>query len=196
MKLDIRFTSRPLEELWSQAVVVLVFKTPDISSGTLTGLNEKMTGTLKGLLLTGKWTGERGEKILIATQNMIKADKLFLYGIGPVSEFNNSILEDEIRNVGNSLDKIGVKDFGIHIPPAEGLEREYQIHLESALKNLTEILLNRHKDDPDYLLKIIVYIEEIHLDIVDSLTKRLRKEFSPVLDFSIIFDNRQRSQAA
>jgi hypothetical protein len=196
MKLDIRFSSRPLEELWSQAIVVLVFKTPDISSGALTGLNEKMTGTLKGLLLTGKWTGDRGEKLLIATQSMIRADKLFLYGLGPVSEFNSSVLGAEIRIVGNSLDRIGVRDFGIHIPPAEGLEQKYQIHLESALKNLTETLINRHEDDPDYLLKIIVYMEEIHLGIVESLIKRLRKFFSPISDFSIIFDNRLRHQAA
>jgi hypothetical protein len=196
MKLDIRFSNRPLEELWSQAVVALVFKTPDISSGALTGLNEKMTGALKKLLLTDKWTGDRGEKLLIATQNMIRADKLFLYGLGPVSEFNKSVLEDEIRNVGDSLDKMGIKDFGIHIPSAQGLAKKYQIHLESALKNLTEVLLNRHEDDPDYLLKIIIYMEETHLKIVDNLIKRLRQYFSPTLNFSIIFNNRQRPRAA
>ncbi len=196
MKLDIRFSSRPLEDLWSQAVVGLVFKMPDIASGALAGLNKKMIGTLHELFLSGKWTGDRGEKLLIATQNMIRSDKLFLYGLGPIDEFSDSVLEDEIRNVARSLDKICIRDFGIHLPVVKGLEREYPFILEFALIKIAEELLCKHQNDPDYFLKIIVFMEDLYLDMAGGVIERLRKYFSPDLIFSIIIDSRPKEMAA
>ena len=46
MKLDLRFSERPLEDIWCQAVVALVFQKPNLAGGVLSGLNEKMVGFL------------------------------------------------------------------------------------------------------------------------------------------------------
>jgi hypothetical protein len=92
MRLDLRFSTRPLEDLWCQAVAVLVFQGPSMEKGVLSGLNKKMSGFLTNLVEKGLWTGETGENFLLATQNMIKAEKVVLHGMGPKTQFNEEIL--------------------------------------------------------------------------------------------------------
>ena len=81
MKLDLRFSDRPLESLWCQAVAALVFRGPDLTEGALFGLNEKMAGFLSDLQERGFWTGRRGESILVASQDAIRAEKILLKGL-------------------------------------------------------------------------------------------------------------------
>ena len=136
MKPDIRFTDRPLEDLWCQAVIVLIFQNPSMKTDVLSSLNEKMTGTMANILEGGRWTGNRGEDFLFAGEDMIKSDKLLFHGLGPISEFSTSILEEELWNLGSTLDKLGVSDFGINVPVIHGLETGYGSHLELSARSL------------------------------------------------------------
>jgi len=192
MRPDIRFSDRPLEDLWCQAVTVLVFQRPSINMDTLSSLNRKMTGTLTNILESERWTGKRGENFLIATNNMIKADKLLFRGLGPRSKFSTSVLKKEVGNLGSTLDKLGVSEFGIHIPVTEGLEVEYGSHLELSAKSLLKTYFINHKDEPDFNLKIIFSLEIKFMDILDPIIKRLKRYLKPLPDFSIIIDNKNR----
>jgi hypothetical protein len=162
----------------------------------LSSLNNKMTGTLGNILERDAWTGERGEKFLIATQNTIRADKLLFYGLGPNSEFEVSILEEEVSNLGIALDKMGVSDFGIHVPVAEGFEHQYGYHLELSTSNLVKAFYKKHSDDPGFILKIIFSVEKDFIDILDSVAGRLRKHLRPVQDFTIIIDPMSKGRDA
>jgi hypothetical protein len=188
MRLDIRFSNRPLEDLWCQAVTALVFQTPSITEGVFFNLNRKMTGALENILRRDAWTGDRGEKLLIATQNMIRADKLLFHGLGTGSEFKVAILEEEVYSLGMTLDKMGVSDFGIYVPVVKGLEGQYGYHLELSTSNLVKTFYKRHGKDPDFILKIIFSVEKDFLDILDSVVTRLRKHLQPIRDFTIIID--------
>ena len=188
MRLDLRFSERPLEDLWCQAVTALVFQRPEVTKGALSGLNDKMAGSLADLVEKEIWTGKRGESFLLASQNMINSEKLLFYGLGQGQDYDNSILEHGIRELGSTLDKIGVNEFGIHIPVAEGVEEEYDSHIELSARHIVEPFFKNHNNDPDFLLKIINSVESDHMDIIAQVEKRLRKHFTPILDFSIIID--------
>ncbi|HJX34988.1 MAG TPA: hypothetical protein VJ373_07410 [Desulfatiglandales bacterium] len=188
MKPDIRFTDRPLEDLWCQAVTVLVFQSPSVKMDVLSGLNEKMTGTMANILEGGRWTGNRGEDFLFAGEDMIKSDKLLFHGLGPISEFSTSLLEEELWNLGSTLDKLGVNDFGIHVPVIHGLEAGYGSHLELSAKSLLKRYYEKHKDEPDYHLKIIFSVGIKFMDILDPVVERLRSYLDSIPDFSIIID--------
>ncbi len=191
-----RFSCRPLEELWSQALVVPVYSPPDISSGVLVGLDGKLVGTLEGLLASGRWNGERGEKFLIATQNMIKSDKIILYGLGPLTELNEKLMDEEIHNIGNTIDKLGISDFGFNLPHPRGLNLEYPNLLGRALKSLIGLFTERHEYDSEYFLKIIVFVEENDLGLIDTVIDGLRRSFFNLSGFSIIYDQKPGSRAA
>jgi len=195
MRPDIRFTDRPLEDLWCQAVTALVFQSPSMKMDVLSSLNEKMTGIMANILEDGRWTGEKGEDFLFATEDMIKSDKLLFHGLGLRSEFSISLLEEEVGNLGSTLDKLGVSEFGIHVPVTEGLEVEYGSHIELSAKSLLNAYYKNHKDEPDFNLKMIFSVGIKFMDILDPVVERLRRYLDPMPDYSIIIDkNRTQIQ--
>jgi hypothetical protein len=194
MRPDIRFSDRPLEDIWCQAVSVLVFQRPSINMGALSSLDRKMIGGLSKLLEDERWTGDRGENFLFATQNMIKADKLLFHGLGPQSEFSTSVLKEEAGKLGNTLDKLGINEFGVHVPVTEGLEAEYASHIEASAKGLLKAYYRNHKDEQDFDLKIIFTMETRFMDMLDYIVERLRKYLRKMPDSSIIIDNKSRAR--
>jgi hypothetical protein len=188
MKLDLRFLNRPVEDLWCQAIVLLVFQGPSIVNEVLLNINDKMGGSLSDIINMGVWTGERGENFLLATQDAIRADKLMMRGLGPEGEFGIEVLIKEISETGSVLDRMGVKEFGINLPSADGRVSEYGLYLETAAIGLVEAFYNRHRDDPDFLLKIFFSIDKDSMNAVDPLIKRLKENMRPGLDFSVISD--------
>jgi len=188
MKLDLRFLNRHIEDLWCQAIVLLVFKEPNILTGVLSTLNYKLGGSLGGILGAGLWTGERGENFLLATQDAIRADKLLMRGVGPDRTFGIEVLIKEISETASVLDRMGISEFGINIPPAEGRDNEYGLYLEMATAYMVETFYNNHKDDPDFLLKIFFSVEKDFIIVLDPVIDRIKENMRPGLEFSIISD--------
>lgn len=186
MRLDLRFSDRPLESLWCEAVVALVFQGPDLLGGMLSGLNDKMTGFLTYLEEKGFWTGTRGETILLASQDAIRADKILLKGLGESADYDTKDLADQVREVSATFDKIDIREFGIHIPIVERLEEEYPNHLELSARHLVDPFLQNHQNEPDFMLKIIFSVEKCTRDILNPVASRLREYFVSLLDFSIV----------
>jgi hypothetical protein len=188
MRIDIRFTKRPLEDLWCQAVVLLIFKGQGTASKVLGDVNKKMGGSIDSLISSGLWDGESGEKMLLATQSAIRSDKVLLHGMGQVSEYSIKVLRREIYDIGLSLKKINVNEFGIHIPRVEGFERYYGLHIETAVKFFSKIYLKEYKDLPDYILKVLFSVEKNDIAILGKTAEKLKKYFSPLSDCSILVE--------
>lgn len=188
MRLDLRFTRRPVEDLWCQAIVALVFQDGDIISGAVSRLNDKMAGALSNLARKKLWSGARDEKTLLAGENMIKADKLLLYGLGKDSDFDTESLEGCINRLALCLDKMGINDFGLHLPAVKGFESRYPQELEIASKGLVALFLESHELKTDFLLKIVFSVDDGMTIILPQVEARLREYFINVLDFSIIID--------
>jgi hypothetical protein len=188
MKLDIRFVNRPLEDLWCQALVLLVFQGPSILNGVLSNINDKLGGSLNDIIKAGLWTGEQGENFLIATQDAVRAEKLLMRGVGPEETFGIETLIKEISATGVVLDKLGIREFGINIPSVSGNENEYGLYLEAATVHLLETFVNNHSADPDFLLKIFFSIDKDFMNMVEPVIKRLRKKIRHGLECSIISD--------
>ncbi|HBF42149.1 MAG TPA: hypothetical protein DDW42_00690 [Desulfobacteraceae bacterium] len=188
MKLDLRFTSRTLEELWCQIVIALVFQGPIEKTGGISGLDAKTSGYLTYLWKTGFWTGASGDTLLLASQNMIKADKILLKGLGVSSNYSTEIFSKRIKEVGCNIEGMGINDIGIHIPVIKGFETDFGSQLESACVNLVDAFFIGHKDDPDFLLKIVVSIDGSFIGDLTYVVPFLRNDLDSRLDNTIIFD--------
>ena len=188
MRIDIRFTKRPLEDLWCQAVALLIFKGQGTTSKVLENVNKKMSGSIERLISSGLWDGESGEKMLLATQSAIRSDKVLLHGMGQVSEYSIKVLKREIYDIGLSLKKINVNEFGIHIPKVEGFERYYGLHIETAVKYFSKLYLKQYKDLPDYILKVLFSVEKNDIALLEKTAEKLRKYFSPLSACSILVE--------
>lgn len=188
MKLDLRFSDRPLEDLLCQAVAALVFQRPHVTESVLSGLNGKMGGALADLEEKGIWTGAKGENVLLASQGTIGAEKILLRGLGQRSEWDVSLLSDGIMALGSALDKIEIKEFGIQIPFVENLEGEYISHLELSARHVAGPFLENHRSESDYVLKTIFSVQNDFADPLYSMVNRLKEYFRPLLDFSVIIE--------
>lgn len=188
MKLDLRFINRPIEDLWCQAAVLLVFQYPDIEEGVFPGINRKMGGSLSDILNAGVWTGERGETFLLATQDAIRAGKLLMRGLGAEGSFDAEVLKKEAAETGTALDRMGIREFAVNIPSPDGHRHKYKKYLELAAVGIIQSFLNKHRDDPDFLLKVFFTIDDGLMDAVDPVMNRLRENMGPELEFSIISD--------
>lgn len=186
MRLDLRFSNRPIEDLWCQALLALVLQRPGLVRGRLSGLNEKMTGFLTHLEESGFWTAKKGETLLLASQNRIKADKVLLKGLGGRDEYNTPLMGDQVREASAIFDRIDVREFGIHIPMVEGFEEEYPAQLDLASRQMVSPFLENHQKEPDFLLKVIFSVEKCTTDILNPVAARLREYFLPLLEFSIV----------
>ena len=188
MKLDLRFTNRPLEELWCQAVVILSFKVQDKLPPFLDSIDKKMTGSISNLVQSGIWSGECSDKLLFATQNSIKADKLLIHGLGEESKYSIDLLKNETGNVGNTLVKMGITELGFQMPEIPVYKSEFDVHIETATKNIAWVFFEKYKDDPDFILKMYISITNDYMKMAEKVANRLRRYFSPLTDLSIILD--------
>jgi len=188
MILDLRFINRPIEDLWCQAAVLLVFQSPDIENGVLSGINRKMGGSLSDILNAGVWTGERGETFLLATQDAIRSGKLLMRGLGPESSFDSEVLKKESSETGYVLDRMGISEFAVNIPYPDGRKGEYSIYLETAAASLIETFTNKYKNDPDFLLKVFFTIDDELLNAVDPVMRKLGENIGEGPEVSVICD--------
>jgi hypothetical protein len=194
MKLDLRFSDRPLESLWCQAVAALVFQGPNLTEGALSGLNEKMAKFLSHLQEKGFWTASRGETVLLASQDAIRAEKILLKGLGESTDYDKHLLVSHIREVGSTFNKMEIKEFGIHIPVLEGSEEKHASHLEMCARQVVNPFFQDHRGESDFVLKIIFSVENCTDEILGPVAGRLREYFDLQADFSVVIDLESEKQ--
>jgi len=188
MKLDLRFTARPLEALWCDTVVALVFQSPSRFGRGVSGLDLKTSGVLTRLRQQGFLTGENGETLLIAAQNMIRADKILLKGLGLHSDYGVECLSKRTIELGNTLLRMAINDIAMQIPVAEDSTPAHSAYIESACTQLVDCFLMKHEKNDNFILKIVVTSDEPWGHDFESTIRHLKEYFMSKLDYTIIID--------
>ena len=195
MRLDLRFSERPPDSLWCEAVVVFVFQRRFLTLGLLSGLDAKMGGLLGRLEKAGFWTGTLQEDLLLASQGGVKAEKILLCGLGPSAGCEFPCVAGQVERVGEVLEKMHLSDLAVHIPMLEGEETDYSSHLEQSAERLAAPFLRAHHGSPDYLLKVVFSMERIFDGSLFPVAERLRDRFGREFDISVVIE-RDRWDAA
>jgi len=185
MRLELRFSKRPLEGLSCQAVVIPAFSDPNLPKGDLSALYDRMTGLWPDLEKAGFWAGTPGETLLLASQGVIGADKILFKGLGERAVFDTIDLTDRMAEVGATLDGIGVREFGIHIPVVADSDEAHASHLELAARHLVEPFLEHHRSEAGFMLKITFYVGAYPSAMLTPVILRLRTAFSSVQNLFI-----------
>jgi hypothetical protein len=188
MKLDLRFTARPLEDVWCDTVIGFVFQDSIGNGNGVPGLDAKTSGALSKLGEKGFWTGVEGETLLLPSQDMIKADKILLQGLGVQSDYSINFLAEKIEALCSTLERMAVNDISIRIPVKGGEESEYPSYVEAACKHLVDFFLPRHQEEAGFLLKLIVSLDDMFLADLEPTIRQLKEHFESRLDYTIVFD--------
>ena len=185
MRLELRFSKRPLEGLTCQAIVITAFNDPDWPKGDLVALYDRMKNLWPDLEKTGFWAGAPGETLLLASQGVIGADKILFKGLGERAVFDTIDLTDRVAEVGATLDGIGVREFGIRIPVVADSDEAHASHLELAACHLVEPFLEHHQSEAGFTLKITFSVGTYPSTMLTPVILRLRTAFSSVQNLFI-----------
>jgi hypothetical protein len=188
MKLDIRLTNRFLDQLWCQAIVVFVFEDDALKNGHLSRINETLADSLTPLLDTRFITGARGELILIAPQQRIKAEKLLFIGLGPVSGYSAQILPAVMRKLSSCFDGLHINEFCFLVPRFEGENKECERFVKSVIGGTLSHFEKSKKDVVDFILKVLVSVEKDVCSNMQSLQQSLRSYLDPHMEYTIVID--------
>ena len=188
MRLDLRFTARPLKELWCQAVIALVFREPVEGSDTVCGLDSKTLGFLEFLQKKGFWTGAKGETLLIASQDMVKADKILLKGLGDRSAYNTGVLIEMIGEIGTSLSKMAISEIAIQLPAVVGERGLYLAQLEAACARMVDSFLVRYQGAADFILKLFFSVNKDVMGMLEPVLGDFRACLNLRLGHTIVID--------
>jgi hypothetical protein len=188
MRLDFRFSGRPPDSLWCEAVVVFVFQRKFLTLGLLSGLDAKMGGLLGRLENAGFWTGTFQEDLLLASQGRIRAEKVLLCGLGPSTGCEFPCIAAEVERAGEVLAKMHVSDLAVHIPMLEGEEADYPNHLVQSAERLSAPFLQTHRESSDFLLKVVFSMERFHSTPLSQAADRLRDRFRREFDVSVLVE--------
>lgn len=186
MKLDLRFTARPLRALYCEAVATLVFDQDTQTWATDEGLDRKTRDILLGLRSRGFWKACPGETLLLASEDRIKARKILLKGLGPPEGCGMDDLLRGVYEMGRALKRLRVHDFGIRVPLLPGSEDSYPRLVRDSCLGLADIFSD--PSTPDFLLKILFSVDESLMGGLRNSLASMGEDLSPPWTCTVIMD--------
>lgn len=117
--MEIRFVVpdlRALDALRGDAIVVSLFEDERPLRGATGLLDWRLCGRLSRLLLRGRVRGSRGERVLVPGRPRLPVDKLFLFGLGLRTSFDEGVFRDAIRDIIETLDGVGARTVLLALP--------------------------------------------------------------------------------
>jgi hypothetical protein len=110
--MDISFVQpdlRRLDRLTSEALSIPFFEDERPLRGALGLVDWRMCGALSELILRGRIDGHAGEKLLVPARPRLPFEKLFLFGLGPMGEFDESTFDDSVDRMLETLTRARVR---------------------------------------------------------------------------------------
>lgn len=183
MKLDIRFSSVPLEELWCEAVVIPVLKKDRLISGIVYKLNQRLDRHLEWLEMEHFFTGLRGEILLIPSGERIKSHMILLMGLGPEHEFEGIHFCSLLRDTGATLSRLKITDLGVFVPEEMDISRISAEDLSQSILYMVSEYNNSVR--PDYV-KLVISLPDRDISYLNELKDFIYKSLIPHIEVSVI----------
>ncbi len=144
----------------------------------------QMAGYLSRLWRKGFWSGTGGETMLVPSNHMVKAHKILIKGLGPADKCTRKVIIKRIGELGETLRRLQIRDFGIHMPVAKGGE----MCVLEACARLVDSFFLYYGGMPDFLLKVKFSIDRAYLPAIEVASAPLVRRLDLLLDYTIIFD--------
>jgi hypothetical protein len=107
---------RRFDALRSEALSVPFFEDERPFSGTLGLVDWRLSGFVSRLVLRGRISGRVGESVLLSPRPRLSFEKLFLFGLGPRSRFDETVLRDATSRMLHALTKARVRASVLVLP--------------------------------------------------------------------------------
>ncbi len=152
----VKIVHQDIKKLETEALVVFFFKDIRPLKGIAGEIDWLLCGSLSALLLGGKLQGVLGDVALLTSQGKLPAQKIFLMGLGPQSDFSPATMRKAAGMAADGALRAGVRFVAIECIQREGLSEEecvaalrQGLHDGSAGRGLNVAVLASHADALD-----------------------------------------------
>lgn len=159
---------RRFDLLKAEAISIPVFSDERPPRGPLGLLDWRLCGRVSKLIQRGQLTGERGEIVLVPARPRLTFEKLFLFGVGPRSEFDPALFEATVERMLATLTGVRVRASVLVLPGRNGL-----IGAADAMERFLRIA-SAHSDHDDVILVEDADAQKAMEPVVESEKRRAR----------------------
>src|ERR1700741_4365170 len=117
--MDVRFVApdwENLDALRSEAILTPFFSDERPLAGVLGLIDWRMCGFVSRMVVRGDVRGGRGEPVVGPLTPRFTVDKLFLFGLGPESDFDDAVMRDTTERMFDVLAQAQVRATAIVLP--------------------------------------------------------------------------------
>ncbi len=144
MKLQVTFeTGHPARLEGLDGAVAVVFQDERPLKGTASRADWRLSGFLSRLLMGGKFSGERGEWLLVHTQGRLPYTHLFLVGLGKREARTTANSRTALEGIAGKIALAGIHRFAVNL--SEVVPRD--MAPEDAMVVFLEALSSAYPDD-------------------------------------------------
>jgi hypothetical protein len=116
--MHIKITTESPDTLNREGLALGLFMDERPPKGACGLVDWRMNGLISREIVRGHITGAFMEKTLIASRSRIPASKIFLFGLGLLSELTYDRLYLTGHHLSETMDGLGCKDFAFNLPAA------------------------------------------------------------------------------
>jgi len=168
-----------LEEVPGEILVLFHFEDQLLPRGPLARVDWILNGLVSRLLYLGKFSGNRGESMLLSTSGKLSAERALVLGLGRNSEFTWNALLQAYSSALLASARMKARKIGLTIPKGA-----YPSLPRHAGRDLLEVLLLRasQEGDPSSDLELAFYEKEptranLLLDILREGLPQISQKF-------------------
>ena len=117
--MDVRFVAPDLERLdalKSEAIAIPVFEDERPLRGALGLIDWRLCGSVSKLILRGRLSGREGETLLLPARPRLTFEKLFVFGVGSRTHFDERALEVVTERMLSTLTRVRVRASVMALP--------------------------------------------------------------------------------
>lgn len=117
--MELRFVApdlRAIDGLRCEAIALPFFQDERPLRGAAGLVDWRLCGRLSKLLVRGRVRGTRGERVLVPARPRLACDKLFLFGLGPRAQFDETTFVAAIADVLDTLEGVRARTTVLALP--------------------------------------------------------------------------------
>ncbi len=152
MKLNVTFeTGHPARLEGLEGAVAVVFQDERPVQGVAVRADWRLNGFLSRLLMDGRFTGERGDWLLLHTQGRLPYTRLFLVGMGRKQEREIASSRRALAGIASKVALAGVHSFAIDLSEVIPAEMAADDAMVVFLEALSQAYPEDVESNPPYL---------------------------------------------
>jgi leucyl aminopeptidase len=170
--MDIHFVIpdlRRLDRLKSEALCLPLFSDERPLRGTLGLVDWRLCGSLSELVRRGRVSGAEGETTLVAARPRLPFEKLFVFGLGPRSSFDEARFDAAVERVLTTLNGAKVRASAL-VLPGRALEA---ITAQAAVERFLQIA-ERHPEHDEVTLVDVPEAQRSIMPLLERTRRRAR----------------------